>query len=331
MLKRKLLIGSLLVGVALMAIGASITTVTPALYVVGFVWIWVVPLIMAGLYAKELEFPTGQVVLLGLFLPGIVPAIVAAWSRPAPPDRSPDTKVYGKTIREWGLGDPVRTFTTKKLLGRGGRILVQAADGFICEDHGAPRTVPWKGITEVYQNLLDQSVNGVQTARTRSYTAVLADGARVSFDQRYGYVEDLGKELQLKVAEALLPAAVHDIEQGKSLSFGPVALDRSSISVKDKNLPWEAVADVTLDSGYVVVSKLAGNKAEYAAKRTGEIAAGLLTRISGTATPVLSAGHGVQWARVLASSVPNLLLLLHVSQGILSFVHATERIRRGGK
>jgi hypothetical protein len=41
--------------------------------------------------------------------------------------------------------------------------------------------------------------------------------------------------------------------------------------------------------------------------------AGVLTRIAGTAQPMLGGGRGIQWNKVAANKVPNICLLIAVA------------------
>jgi hypothetical protein len=329
--RRKLLIGSLLVGVLLIAFAILIPSAS-AIGVVGGIWLYLVPAILAVMYTKDMGQPTGQLFLLCLLFPVIAPTLVAGSSKAEALSPTPDTPVGGKPLREWAMGEAVSGFRTNKLFGLGGKMLIQTTEGIIRGDNKEPMAARWNEIKEVYQTLRDQYVNGQLSAQIRLYRLVLVDGRRFAFDNRFGDVEELGKQVHVKVTENLLPAVVKQIEGGERASFGPVTLDQSAIGIMDDRLPWDEVADVTVNAGYLVVARRPASSGELKAKRAEQAIAGALMRIAtGRTQPKLPPGGGAHWQKVDASKVPNIYLLIHLSHAMISFHGQGEKEEsRGG-
>jgi hypothetical protein len=284
-----------------------------SLFVVTMLWMFFGPAIFASRYAKELGMPGGVWGLMSIFFPVITPAILAAIRRPALPALAPDTMIAGKSIRDWNLGQPIKAFNTTQFLGMGGHTLVLTTEGFAGDD---PRIgcVAWSQVREIYQNLRDQYMNGMQTARVRQYDLVLEGGRRLRIDGRYSDIDQLGRHLQLQVTTALNAAVGAMLERGDRLAFGPLAVTPTGLSFKGQELPWSEVESVGVNMGYLVIGRSAGGRADYAVHRSIETVAGVLTRIAGTAQPMLGGGRGIQWKKIAANKVPNIYLLIAVAE-----------------
>jgi hypothetical protein len=317
MSKRKQLIGSILLGIVLIVAGGLLSTYTSVLLVIGVVWIYVAPAFFASRYGKDLGMPGGSIVIPSLFLPVIIPAVVAAWSKPTLPQLSQETQILGKTIREWGLGEAIQAFRTNMFLGRGGKTLILAKEGIIGDDRRISGAVSWNQVKEVFQTLQDRYLNGSHTASIRIYQMSLADGRKVVVDGRYGNIEILGQKIQAAVTQSLYQPVSQALGRGEPLVFGQVGISASGISVKGNQLPWAEANDVTIKSGFLVVSRNAKSRSEYAVKRSSEAIIGGLTRVAGRASPVLERGHGVQWMKLAASSVPNIYLVVLLAKELI--------------
>jgi hypothetical protein len=300
----------------------GMTGMDALMLVVIMLWMWCVTPILASRYAKELGMPGGIWGLMSFFFPVITPSILAGISRPDLPQLSPETLVCGKTIRDWGMGIPIQAFNTKKFLGRGGHTLVLTSNGFVGDDRAISGGVAWDQIKEIYQDLRDQFVNGVQTAKMREYTLVLSDGRKTAINQRYCNIDELGRQLQTQITTSLFPRALDALGRGERLEFGPCAVTQSGLSMKGQELPWSEVENVGINAGYLVVSKRAGGQLDYTVRHSLENVAGILTRIVGTAQPMLGAGRGIRWQKVSARLVPNILLLIVVSGKMVGRVSA---------
>ena len=299
--------------------------------VVTIFWMWFGPAYFAARYAKELGMPSGIWGITSIFFPVILPAILAAFSQPPLPPLTPDTIVAGKPVRDWNLGDPVKAYNTKQFLGRGGHTLVVTTQGLV-GDHPAIRGgVAWSQTKEIYQNLRDQYVNGMHTARVRQYDLVLMDGRKIRIDQRYSEIDELGRHLQRQVTTALLAANASRLDQGERITFGPIAIAPSGLSWKSSGLPWSDVAGIGVNAGYLVVTKNAGSQASYAVRHSMETAAGILTRIVGTAQPMIGGGRGIQWKKILANKVPNIYLLITFADVLMTKARATPTVLSGSR
>ena len=282
------------------------------LVVVTIFWGVFGPAIFASRYAKELGMPGGVWGLMSIFFPVITPTLLASIRRPALPALAPDTMIAGKSVRDWNLGQPIKAYNTTQFLGMGGRTLILATQGFVGDDQKIG-CVAWSEVKEIYQNLRDQYMNGMQTARVRQYNLVLEGGRKLRLDGRYSDIDELGRRLQLQITTALNAKAGVMLERGDRLEFGPLTVTPIGLAFKGQELPWSEVESVGVNMGYLVIGRSAGSRADYAMRHSIETVAGVLTRIAGTAQPMLGGGRGIQWNKVAANKVPNICLLIAVA------------------
>lgn len=333
MSKRKQLLFSLCAVPALIVL-SPLETLAPKpgvlLLTVTALWAWLAPAIFASRYAKELGMPSGSWGLMSFLVPVITPAILLGYSQPSLMALAPDTMIAGRSIRDWDLGEPIKAFNTKKYLGMGGNTLILTSEGFISDANNALMLtangffgdrkriggVAWSQVKEIYQNLRDQYTNGFHSARIRQYNLVLDGGRKLCIDQRFSDIDELGRHLQLNVTAALRISTATKLEHGEQLTFGPISVTSKGLALKNRDLPWSEVESVGINTGYLVIAKRASSRTDAAMHRSVETVAGVLTRIVGTAQPMLGGGRGILWKKVAARKVPNIYLLIAVAEAM---------------
>jgi hypothetical protein len=120
------------------------------------------------------------------------------------------------------------------------------------------RQIPWDEVSAVWQEITKHYTNGIYTGTTHKYTVQLADDTKYKFDDKYKDVETLGKAIQTNVTQALYPKYVSALKAGSRLEFGPLALDQNKIYSGKKELSWDEVKSVRIQSGFISVKKEKG-------------------------------------------------------------------------
>jgi hypothetical protein len=295
--------------------GTNIIVIILLILLIG--WICIGLAFMSGRYAKDLGIAEGLWQIFSIFFPIIVPCILVGFSRPPLPQLSADMNFNGKPLRDWELGEAQKIYNAWKYWGLGGDTLILAKNGLIGNRKALESGIKWNDISAIYQNLRDEYVNGIHTKKIRRYTLILKNGGRLVFNGRYNDIDELGQKLQIHVTEALQPSAIASLEKGELIQFGPFLITQNGIKVKGQELPWDKIGNIVLNSGYLVVTRVPENKIGYTIKRSMENVVGVVTRFAGTAQPMLGNVQAVQWKKIPAKNVPNLFLVILLSQAIL--------------
>lgn len=283
--------------------------------VVLMLWAYLGTPIFAALYASEVGASSGGWWFMSMLVPFFTPALLACISRPTLPPLVPETMLAAKSIRDWNLGEPIKAFGGKKVLGTAGAILVLTTQGFISDDKKIGG-VAWHQVKEIYRNLVD--FVSLISKKFRVYDLVLEDGRKLRVDQNYDSIDELGRHLELQVSTAQHAAASVKLERGEPLRFGPVTITPSGFSWGRKQLPWNAVESVGVNRGHFVIARRAESKTEYAVRHSFETVTAVVSRFSGTVEPMLGAGRGIIWQRIEARRVPNICLLIAMAEGMMS-------------
>ncbi len=101
--------------------------------------------------------------------------------------------------------------------------------------------------------------------RSQLYTIHCHDGYTLTFSgvrRALSNMDSFNKALEEQFTRRRLPFQFADYQAGQTLNFGPLSLNHTGIAVRDKMLPWEQIADMTLlKNRYLLIHK-AGEKPE---------------------------------------------------------------------
>jgi hypothetical protein len=158
---------------------------------------------------------------------------------------------------------------------RGGLLHIQGKDTTV---------IRWEDITEVWQSITDNYVNGIHTGTTFKYTIELEDGDEFVYDNSFPRVKPLGELIQEKVTGVLLPRMSAAYKKGESLEFGPLAVDKKGLTCQGYSLRWKEIEALKLEAGQFVI---------------------------------LKKGKWLSWGKVAAADVPNVFVFLALTDRIL--------------
>ena len=174
--------------------------------------------------------------------------------------------LYGVIYKGWGVYVYEHGFIFKK--GS------QAAQPFRWDQIEAA----WYSVTRHYRN-------GIYTGTTHRYRVRRNDGYEITLNDRFTKVGELGDLVHNRITNVKMPQVLAAYNAGQTITFGPLGVSQQGIwNGKGDVLPWSEIKDISLQSGYVAVSK---------------------------------AGKWLRWSSQPVSAVPNVFLFLALIRRIL--------------
>lgn len=114
----------------------------------------------------------------------------------------------------------------------------------------------WDQIEAVWYYVIRHYRNGIYTGTTHNYRVRRVDGYEIVLNDRFANVATLGDTVSNQVTGAKMPQVIAAYNAGQTITFGPLSLNRQGIQNANGNLlPWPEIKDVSLQNGYVAVSK----------------------------------------------------------------------------
>jgi hypothetical protein len=145
--------------------------------------------------------------------------------------------LYGVIYKNWGVYVYERGFVHKK--GN------QAAQPF-----------RWDQIEAVWYQVTRHYRNGIYTGTTHNYRVRRVDGYEIVLNDRFTNVAALGDTVSNQVTATKMPQVIGAYNAGQVITFGPLSVSRQGIQNSSGNLlPWPEIKDVSIQNGYVAVSK----------------------------------------------------------------------------
>lgn len=141
------------------------------------------------------------------------------------------------------------------------------SEGFALPPQGEvpARAFTWAEVDAIHRVVTDNYVNGQHIITVHVHKLVLADGDLVVFrgTEQPGKasptdVLQLGPLLQKEIFDRRLPPAVDEINAGRTVAFGPLALSTSGITTPGGLVPWDSVRDLSANAGQVVIAPAGG-------------------------------------------------------------------------
>lgn len=209
------------------------------------------------------------------------------------------------------------------------RLVALFPEGLVSVAGGQAEVIRWSEVAAVYQKFSDQYVNGIRTRHQRDCVLRLTSGAERTFGSALRDIEGLTVRIHEHTAQRLVPRLSALLDAGGTVPFGKLQLGPDGIACKGDLLAWERVAGVTLDRGYVVVSRITDSAAEAALRRAATGVAALVTSFVGRAQPRPLDGQAVAWRRVSIADTPNVLVLRELVTRKLERAEAEVVVRAG--
>jgi hypothetical protein len=130
--------------------------------------------------------------------------------------------------------------------------------GFALKDRKGVRTVKWTDIDAVWQNVTRHYTNMIYTGTTYLYTVQLSDKTKLTLDNKYPKIEEVGKAITNGSANAIFPKYAASINSGQRVNFGILGLDRNGMYFNNKSLTWQEIKAVKISQGIISVKKDGG-------------------------------------------------------------------------
>lgn len=116
----------------------------------------------------------------------------------------------------------------------------------------------WEEITSIKVRITRQYANGVYTGTTHEYMLVNNQNGRVTINEGFQKVVELGEVIESSVFPLLYEPAAEQYNQGKPVAFGPVVISKLGLHFGKKTIPWEEIKEVSLQRGDLKVSRKEG-------------------------------------------------------------------------
>jgi len=130
--------------------------------------------------------------------------------------------------------------------------------GFAYNDRKGMQTWQWINVVSITTAITRHYHNGIYTGTTHVYTLFNNQNEKLIFNDVFKKVEDLARNIEQGVYPILYERAAQAYNSGQTLTFGPVAINRGGIVIGKKTYPWTDVKQVSVQNGYVKVSKKDG-------------------------------------------------------------------------
>jgi hypothetical protein len=150
-----------------------------------------------------------------------------------PPKKKPDPAALWGVAGLFGIGGLVACYVG---VGLSGQKYLVFPDRLVAYQFFRPSSFRWNQIREVYRD-----VHPVW----RRYRIVTRKGATLTVSGETRNYIQLGEIISERVATVLLPDALSQLEAGRSVSLGPLRLDRSGIALHGELVPWHEVLSLT--------------------------------------------------------------------------------------
>jgi hypothetical protein len=114
----------------------------------------------------------------------------------------------------------------------------------------------WDQVEAAWYSVTRRYYNGVYTGTTHYYRVRRSDGYEIVLNDRFTKVGELGELVHNRVTAVKLPQVIAAYNTGQTITFGPLSLNTQGIwNSNGKLLPWPEIKDVSIQQGYVAVSK----------------------------------------------------------------------------
>ena len=130
--------------------------------------------------------------------------------------------------------------------------------GFAYRDRKGIQTWRWDNVVSITAAITRHYTNGIYTGTTHVYTLFNNQNEKVVLNDSFKAIEGLAAVIENGVYPILYERAAQAYNTGQTLTFGPVAINKGGIVIGKKNYPWVDVKQVSIQNGFVKVSKKDG-------------------------------------------------------------------------
>jgi hypothetical protein len=116
-----------------------------------------------------------------------------------------------------------------------------------------PYSLHWENITGVASATIQDSLWGRILRIHHRLTMFTTLGKPITLDDRIDNLLELITRIKANLYPRLLPGLRAQYKAGQKLIFGPLSIHKYAITVRDKQIPWEAVNHITMSAGLLVV------------------------------------------------------------------------------
>lgn len=157
------------------------------------------------------------------------------------------------------LGEHRRTFAHRRTISRklNTKRLHLFEHGIVVSDSDETSLSFRYDSMTLFQKVISQSVNGMQTGVFHTYSLLQPGGAKLTLPNCVN-PEQWGPEIQQGLVNAQFPIAHDAIVRGERLQFGKLALDRNGVTTTKGTASWFEIQRVQIEQGILVLSKNGG-------------------------------------------------------------------------
>lgn len=130
--------------------------------------------------------------------------------------------------------------------------------GFAYRDRKGVQNWTWEEIHSLNAAVTRHYTNGIYTGTTHQYTLLNRNGGKLVFSDALTKVEDLAAVIEQAIFPRLYAQAAEQYNSGQAISFGPAEIRKSGITIGKKTYPWPEVGQVSMERGFLRVSKKDG-------------------------------------------------------------------------
>lgn len=126
-------------------------------------------------------------------------------------------------------------------------------------DHKGVRTLRWDQISGMTSAVTKHYRNGIYVGTTHIYTVWDRQGKKLVLNDSFPKIEELANAIRINIYPFLYKAAADNYNAGRVVQFGPVTISKADgITVQKKSYKWDEVGQVSVEQGFLKISKKGG-------------------------------------------------------------------------
>jgi hypothetical protein len=146
-------------------------------------------------------------------------------------------------------------FALLRSVGRAGRTRVEVfTDGLVLHEGPAIQSCRWQDVVMVIQKEavdMNEGLGGALISEFRAFHLHLRSGQVIVLKSYIRRLLSLGSIVKRETLPHLLTGYQADLAEGRTATFGPLAIDRDGIVAQEQKLPWSEVRQVRQKAGWI--------------------------------------------------------------------------------